>query len=334
MPLGQLTQVLRDIKQESDPRLLVGPETVDDAGIVLLGAAEGVPGPGIALVQTVDFFPPVLDDPYLYGAVAAANSLSDVYAMGGRALSALNIAGFPKGFSQDWIREIFRGGFEKVRESGAVIAGGHTVESPEPMFGFAITGIVDRARMTANSGAKVGDVLYLTKALGMGSITTAGKQRKVAPEVVRAAALQMATLNRAAAEAMTAAGAHACTDITGFGLVGHGRNIALASGVTLRLRTGALPLFPHALDLARKGVLSGGTARGKATLGDVVHVHADADRAIVDIAFDAETSGGLLIVIPASRASALERELDARSVPVHAVGEVVARGGHLIELRP
>lgn len=334
MPLGQLTQVLRDIKQEADPRLLVGPETVDDAGVVILGEAEGVPGAGVALVQTVDFFPPVLDDPFLYGAVAAANSLSDVYAMGGRAISALNIAGFPKDFSQDWIREIFRGGFEKVRESGAVIAGGHTVQSPEPLFGFAVTGIVERARMTANSGAKAGDVLYLTKALGMGSITTAGKQRKVGDDVVREAALQMATLNRAGAEAMVAAGAHACTDITGFGLVGHARNIALASGVTLRLRAGALPLFPHAHDLARRGVVSGGTARGKAALRDVVSVAAGTDAAVVDISFDAETSGGLLIVIPAQRADALERELRARTVPVHRVGDVIARTNHLIELSP
>jgi len=335
MPLGQLTQVLRDIAQASDPRLLVGPETVDDAGVVLLGEAEGVPGPGIALVQTVDYFPPVLDDPYLYGAVAAANSLSDVYAMGGRALSALNIAGFPKDFSPEWIREIFRGGFDKVRESGAVIAGGHTVQSPEPMFGFAVTGLVDRARMTANSGARAGDVLYLTKALGMGSITTAGKQRKVDPEVVRAAALQMATLNRAAAEAMTAAGARACTDITGFGLTGHARNIALASGVTLRFHTGALPLFPHAQELARQGVVSGASGRGKANLREVVSIAPEADRAIVDICFDAETSGGLLIVIPAAQAATLERELAARGVPVHRVGEVVPRAGeHLVELAP
>jgi len=334
MPLGQLTQVLRDLGQESDPRLLVGPQTVDDAGVVLLGEAEGVSGPGVALVQTVDFFPPVLDDPYLYGAVAAANSLSDVYAMGGRAISALNLAGFPKGFDKDWIREIFRGGFEKVRESGAVIAGGHTVESPEPMFGFAVTGIVERERMTVNSAARVGDVLYLTKSLGMGSITTAGKLRKVDDDVVRAAALQMATLNRAAAEAMTLAHAHACTDITGFGLVGHGRNIALASGLTLRIRTGSLPLFPRALDLARAGVVSGGSARGKATLAEVVGIDPKADPAIVDIAFDAETSGGLLIAVPAERAAQLERELVARDVPVHAVGEVTARGPHLIELAP
>ncbi|MEZ6016945.1 MAG: selenide, water dikinase SelD [Planctomycetota bacterium] len=332
MPLGQLTQVLRDINQESDPRLLVGPQTVDDAGVVLLGPAEGVPGGGVALVQTVDFFPPVIDDPYLYGAVAAANSLSDIYAMGGRALSALNLAGFPKGFREDWIREIFRGGFEKVRESGAVVAGGHTVETPEPMFGFAVTGLVDPAQVTANAGARVGDVLYLTKRLGMGSITTAGKLRKVGDDVVRAAALQMATLNRAAAEAMQVVGAHACTDVTGFGLVGHGRNIALASNVTLRLRTGDLPLFPGALDLARKGILSGGTARGKMALGQVVSVAAGADPAIVNIAFDAETSGGLLIVVAPEKAAALERELAARDVPVHAVGEVVPHSGRWIEL--
>jgi selenide,water dikinase len=325
--MGQLTQVLRDVNPEADPRLIVGPQTVDDAGVVLVPGADGV-----ALVQTVDYFPPVLDDPYLYGAVAAANALSDVYAMGGKPLSVLNIAGFPKDFPPEWVREIFRGGFDKVREAGAVIAGGHTVESAEPMFGFAVTGTVDPARIASNAGAEVGDRLYLTKPLGMGSMTTAGKFQKVAAERVIAAAQVMATLNDRAADAMNAVSAHACTDVTGFGLIGHAHNVAEASHVTLRFELAALPIFPGARELAARGVVSGGTARGKATLGAAVRVPQGADQALVDIAFDAETSGGLLIVVAPGDAARLEDELAARDVPVHAVGEVVARGAHVIEL--
>ncbi len=334
MPMGQLTQVLRGMKQSNDPRLLVGPQTVDDAGVVVLGENEGLPsGAEIALVQTVDYFPPVLDDPYLFGAVAAANSLSDVYAMGGRPVSALNIAGFPKGFSEEWVREIFRGGFDKVAESGAVLAGGHTVESPEPQFGFAVTGVVQRSQLTANAGAKVGDVCYLTKPLGMGSMTTAGKLGKVGDEVMREAALQMATLNDKGADAMNATGAHACTDITGFGLNGHARNIALASDVTIRIDLGLVPIFPGARELAAKGVVSGGTCRGKDALSDVVHVASGLDQALVDIAYDAETSGGLFIVLAPENAAKLEDELSRRDVPVHRVGEVVAKeSDHLIQL--
>lgn len=334
MPMGQLTQVLRGMKQSNDPRLLVGPQTVDDAGVVVLGQNEGLPaGVEIALVQTVDYFPPVLDDAYLYGAVAAANSLSDVYAMGGRPVSALNIAGFPKGFDEEWVREIFQGGFDKVAESGAVLAGGHTVESPEPQFGFAVTGVVQRSQLTANAGAKVGDVCYLTKPLGMGSMTTAGKFGKVTPEVMRVAALQMATLNDRGAAAMNVSGAHACTDITGFGLNGHTRNIALASGVTIRIDMSQLPIFPGARDLAAKGIVSGGTGRGKEALSDVVHVAKGLDQALVDIAYDAETSGGLFIVLPPENAARLEDELAKRDVPVHKVGEVVAKeSDHLIQL--
>ena len=331
--MGQLAQVLRDVQGERDERLLVGPQTLDDAGVVLLGEAEGVPaGSRVALVQTVDYFPPVIDDAYLYGAVAAANALSDVYAMGGRPISALNLAGFPKSFPDEWIREIFRGGFDKIREAGAVIAGGHTVEAEEPLFGFAITGVVDADAIAANDRAVAGDRLYLTKPLGMGTMTTAGKFGKAKPEVLREAALQMATLNDRAAEAMMAVGGHACTDITGFGLIGHSRNIAAASEVTLRFELESVPLFPGALELARKGIFSGGTKRGKMTLADVVRLGDGVDTVRVDIAYDAETSGGLLIAIADDDAPALERELAARDVPVHAVGEVLESTGKLIEL--
>jgi len=252
--------------------------------------------------------------------------------MGGKPLSALNLAGFPKGFKEEWIAAIFRGGFDKVREAGAVLAGGHTVESQEPLFGFAVTGTIDRNRVVANAGAKAGDVLYLTKPLGMGTMTTAGKFEQVTSAELAPAARQMATLNAAAAEAMMIAGPHACTDITGFGLVGHSHNIAQASNVTLRFRLADVPFFPRATELAAQGVLSGGTKRGKAALGANVGIADGSDSARVDIAFDAETSGGLLIVLPAASAAVLERELNARDVPVHCVGEVVERTDKVIEL--
>ena len=333
MPIGQLAQVLREANPAADPRLLIGPQTVDDAGVVLLGEAEGVgAGARVALVQTVDYFPPVLDDPYLYGAVAAANALSDVYAMGGRPVSALNLAGFPKDFAPDWIREIFRGGFDKVREAGAVLAGGHTVQGPEPLFGFAITGVVDPERVVGNAGARPGDVLFLTKPLGMGSLTTGGKRGVAAPELVRQAAEVMATLNGRAAEAMGTVEAHACTDVTGFGLVGHARNIALASEVTLRFGLQDLPLVDGALDLARDGVVSGGSNRSRAAIGAEVLVEDGADAARVAIAFDAETSGGLLIAVAPDDAPRLHEALAARDVPACRVGHVVERAAHAIEL--
>ena len=335
MPMGQLTQVLRDMKQFDDERLLVGPKTVDDAGVVRIGPEDGLAaGSEALLVQTVDYFPPVLDDAYLYGAVAAANSLSDVYAMGGRPISALNLAGFPKGFEESWVADIFRGGFEKIAEAGAVVAGGHTVEAPEPQFGFAVTGLVRREDLTANGGAQVGDVVYLTKSLGMGSMTTAGKFQKAPEEAVRAAAEQMATLNRDAALAMNATGAHACTDITGFGLNGHARNIAASSGVTFRFDLASVPFFPGARDLAAKGVVSGGVGRGKSALAGEVDVADGLDQALVDITYDAETSGGLLIVLAEKDAPRLEDELAKRDVPVHRVGDVVERASDsYIQLR-
>jgi selenide,water dikinase len=331
--MGQLAQVLREVTEPEDDRLIVGPRTVDDAGVVLLGPAEGLPrGARLALVQTVDFFPPIVDDPYYYGAIAAANSLSDVYAMGGRPHSALNIAGFPKDFPEEWIREIFRGGFEKIHEAGAVLAGGHTVQSPEPLFGFSVTGTIDPARVAANSGARAGDRLYLTKALGMGVMTTAAKLGKIGWTELEPAARQMATLNAAAAAAMGETGVNACTDITGFGLVGHATNIARASGVTLRFELERLPIFPGALELAEKRVFSGAMQRGRATLGPTVRETQGAESARANLLYDAETSGGLLIAVLPERASVLERELARRGVLVNAVGEVLAKRDHWIEL--
>ncbi len=316
--------------------MLVGPQTFDDAGVFVLGPAEGVfeskPGqPRVALVQTIDFFPPVVDHPYYYGAIAAANSISDVYAMGGRPLTALTLASLPKGFPADWTQEIFRGGFDKIAEAGAVVVGGHTVEA-DIQFGFSVTGLVDPAHMTANSGARAGDLVYLTKPLGMGAMTTSSKKRVIDWATMEPAAKQMATLNNKAAEAMVAAGAKAATDVTGFGLMGHGRNVAKASGVTLILETAKLPIFPGALELAAAGHCSGGAKRGRVGLAAEVRIAPDVSEGFLNVVFDAETSGGLLIAISPQRAAKLESELRARGVLVACVGSFVEATGVHVEL--
>jgi selenide,water dikinase len=326
MPQGRLAHVLRGFSGGGDGRLLVGPETFDDAGVVELGRAEGLPaGVRLCLVQTVDFFPPVVDDPTYYGAIAAANALSDVYAMGGRPISALCLAAFPRDFPPEWTEAILRGGFEKLREAGAVLAGGHTVESAI-QFGFAVTGVVERERVTANDRARPGDLVYLTKPLGMGSFTTAAKRGKIGWSELEPAARQMATLNRAAAEAMLAARAHAATDVTGYGLVGHAFNVARASGVTIALRAQDIPLFPGALELSRQGHNSGAAKRGRTHLGPDVELRSGLEEPLVNLFFDAETSGGLLIFLAPEDAPTLERELAARGLPVHAIGACHPRG--------
>jgi selenide,water dikinase len=251
--------------------------------------------------------------------------------MGGRPWSALALASFPKGFDPAWRGEILKAGYAKVREAGAVIAGGHTVEG-DVLFGFAVTGLIDPARIASNAGARAGDALYLTKALGMGSLTTAAKLGKIDFEALRPAAEQMAALNDRAAEAMNAVGAHACTDITGFGLIGHALNVAKASDVTLAFALPRLPIFPGALELARKGVFSGGSKRGRNALGDEVGLAPGLEQALVSLLFDAETSGGLLIAVAPEKAAQLERELAARRVLVARVGEVRERGARRIEL--
>ena len=324
--------MLRGLQRTDGGRLLVGPETMDDAGVVRLGEEDGLPaGVSLALVQTADFFPPVVDDAELYGAIAAANALSDVYAMGGRPVSALALASFPKEFPVEWIEGILRGGAAKLAEAGAVLAGGHTVEG-EVQFGYSVTGVVDPALMTANSGVRAGDLLYLTKSLGMGTLTTAAKLKRIPWADLEPAARQMATLNRAAAEAMLAAGARAATDVTGYGLVGHARNLARASGVTLAFEAAAVPLFPGALALSRKGLNSGGARRGRTSLGPEVALSPALEEPLVNLLFDAETSGGLLIAIAPQHAERLEAELRARDLPVARIGEARPQGAHPIAL--
>ena len=310
--------MLSAIPIRADDRVLVDFRTSDDAGVYRW---EGGP----ALVQTVDFFTPIVDDPYIYGEIAAANALSDVYAMGGRPLTALAIAAFPKeGLAPDTIRAIFQGGFEKLREAGVSLLGGHTVQDPEIKFGYAVTGAIDATRVLSNSGARPGDVLFLTKPLGTGVIATAMKFDRVDPVVADAAIQSMRTLNRAASEAVQslAQGAvHACTDITGFGLAGHGSEMAAASRVTLAIAAGLVPTFAGARELARQN-RSGGMASNEDYFRAGVRVRPEVAADLVSLLFDPQTSGGLLIAAAEESAEQVSAALIAAGVGVWRVGEV------------
>ena len=314
-------QVLSGLEMPTSADVLLGPEGYDDAGVFRIA-------PDVGLVQTVDFFPPVVDDARHYGRIAAANSLSDVYAKGGVPLTVLQIVGFPKDkVPLTVLREILEGAAEVVREAGAVVLGGHSVVDAEIKFGMAVTGRIDPARIVTNAAAKPGDVVYLTKPLGMGAITTAAKLRKVGADSIEAACGIMGRLNKDACEAMLAAGAHAATDVTGFGFLGHAASVARQSKVTFEFVARDLPLFPGALDLVERGIMSGGSARTREFLGREVAFGPDVPRPLQDLLFDAETSGGLLIVLPPERAAALESELGRRDVPVHRIGRVVPEQG-------
>jgi selenide,water dikinase len=305
--------------------LVIGPEKFSDAGIFRVRD-------DLSLVLTVDFFPPVVDDPEMYGAIAAANALSDCYAMGGRPLTVLCVAGFPSELPQETVTAIFRGGFAKVRESVAVVAGGHTVRHSEPMFGFAVTGEVNPKDMITNETARPGDLLYLTKPLGCGPITTGIKKGTTRPEWARVAMESMAALNAAAAEAAVEAKVSAATDVTGFGLLGHAANVARASEVTLVFEAGKLPFLPGALELAREGVMSGGAGRNRLALGADADLAPGVPHEVASCVFDAETSGGLLVSIAPARGGAFEAALAKRKIPVHRVGRVEAKGSAAVRV--
>lgn len=275
-------------------------------------------------LYTVDFFPPVVDDPKGYGAIAAANSLSDVYACGGEPKVVLNLAGFPEEWDDSILGPLFDGAVAKVMEAGALWVGGHSVRAAEPLFGFAVFGEVAEDQRIGHDGAKAGDRLFLTKPLGAGSITTGIKQQKTSAADAAAAMEVMARLNRLGARAARAAGAKCATDVTGFGLLGHAANLAQASRVAFVIEAAKLPLYAGAGALARKGVFSGGAARGRAALGARVEVAAGVPEWLAAIGFDAETSGGLLVSVPAAGAAAFRAAFPAGEQPAE-VGEV--RGG-------
>jgi selenide,water dikinase len=289
---------------------------------------------GPALVQTVDFFTPIVDDPYIYGQIAAANSLSDVYAMGGRPLTALAIAGFPEtGLSHEDIARIFQGGFDKLREAGTALLGGHTVKDKEIKFGYAVTGAVDPSRVLTNGGARPGDALILTKPLGTGVVGTAIKFNRAGAALVEQAVAAMCTLNKAAAEALASIdGVHSCTDITGFGLVGHGTEMAEASLVTLTIRASELPVFDGVLDIVRKNH-SGGMESNQLHFSAGVEVAKGITADLHDLMYDPQTSGGLLVAVDQLEADRTLQTLADAGVTAWRIGAVVPRGDHPIVVR-
>ena len=323
--------MLSAIPLTTDDRVLVDFRTADDAGVF---AWESGP----ALVQTVDFFTPIVDDPYIYGEIAAANAVSDIYAMGGRPLTALAIAAFPKeGLESGTIREIFRGGFDKLREAGVALLGGHTVQDQEIKFGYAVTGSIDPARILTNGGARPGDVLFLTKPLGTGIVGTAIKFDRAAPPLADEAVRSMRTLNRAAADAihkLPADAVHACTDITGFGLAGHATEMARASGATLVVDAACVPLFTGVLDIASRN-RSGGLGTNQDHFAGAVRVEPGVAAEFEWLLYDPQTSGGLLIASAADAADAVAAALAEAGVPPRRIGVVESpvAGIHVI-VRP
>lgn len=316
-----LAQVLQPLTTRTDPNLIVGLQTSDDAAVYLLNA-------DLAIIQTVDFFPPVVDDPWAYGQVAAANSMSDVYAMGGEVRLALNVAAWPDGLDPALLTRIFEGGAAKVAEAGAVIAGGHTVTDREPKYGLSVTGTIDPGKVWTKGGAQVGDVLFLTKALGSGLVTTAHKNDAARQDDLAAAIASMATLNMRAARAARAVAVHACTDITGFGLLGHAHEVAERSGVRILVDADRLPVLPGAIDYAAAGHIPGGLGRNRDWYGSQgVTVAPEVDPGVASLLWDPETSGGLLFAIAATEVEALRERFAADGVTAWEIGRVVAGSG-------
>jgi selenide,water dikinase len=305
-----LDQVLPRIPRVADPNVLVGFDTSDDAGVYRVT-------PDLAIVQTVDFFTPVVDDPYAFGAIAAANALSDVYAMGGRPLTALSILAWPASGDIDTLEEILKGGAEKIHEAGCVILGGHSVSDPEIKFGYAITGSVHPDRVKTNTGARPGDVLMFTKKIGTGVISTALKKGIARQQHVDRAMAQMMTLNRAAAEAIENLDVHGLTDVTGFGLFGHAREMAIGSNVTLEIDSSLVRFLDGAVEYAQAGAFSGGLGNNREFVASCVEGFSPFD----DLFYDPQTSGGLLIAMPEKDAVELERNFPA----AYRIGKVFER---------
>ena len=323
---GVLAQLLDGIKVHSDPNLLVGFDKSDDASVYKVSD-------DLALVQTVDFFPPIADDPYLFGQIAATNALSDVYAMGGEPKLCLNILAIPADMPKEAVHDLLRGGYDKVYEAGALITGGHSILDEEPKYGLAVTGFVHPDKVLTNSGAKPGDVLLFTKPIGIGVLTTAAKADMASAESRELAHKLMTTLNKSARDAMVKYRVHACTDVTGFGLLGHTLEMAQGSDAEVELDVEAIDLIPEAVELARMGILPEGMYRNRAFAEESV------DAGVVelckqDLLYDPQTAGGLLMAVQASDAEALCEELKGCVPSAQRVGTVREyRGGKRIFLR-
>ncbi len=312
---------MASIPRVANANVLVGFDTADDAGVYQLTAE-------LALVQTVDFFTPIVDDPFTYGAIAAVNSLSDVYAMGGRPISSLSILAYPAKGDLDDLEQILKGGAEKMREAECAILGGHSVADDEIKFGYAVTGTVHPRRVKANAGARAGDALVFTKRLGTGVISTALKRGLASDAHVEASILSMLTLNRNACEAMLAFDVHGCTDVTGFGLIGHAREMAVASGVTLEIEVDRVRFLPGALDYARLGAIPGGLKNNREFASCAVEAVRDLPAEVEDLLYDPQTAGGLLISLPEADAAALADSF----ADAYYVGRVLPRQAKPIKL--
>lgn len=319
---GDLADALQPIRDTFDPadfpQLLVGLEKADDAAVYQINEQQ-------AIVTTTDFFPPVVDDPYDFGAIAAANAMSDIYAMGGEVLFAINLVAFPDSLDMAILREVLRGGAEKVKEAGGVIAGGHSVNDKEPKYGLAVTGLIDPARVLRKGGAQVGDWLFLTKPLGVGVVTTALKQGITREEDVATAVTSMKQLNKQAAQAAQAAHAHSMTDITGFGLLGHAHEMAHLGQVAFRFQAAALPWLPGALAYGEAGAFPGGMGRNMEYFQPWVTFAPGVSQLVQDMLYTPETSGGLLVAVAPEMAEAFVAGCDTA---VH-IGEVVAGAGQI-----
>ncbi len=311
---------MRNLPPVSDPNLLVGISTGDDAAVYRLTD-------DIAIIQTIDFFPPVVDDPYDYGAIAAANALSDVYAMGGHPIIALNVAAFPDALDKEILGRILKGGGDKAAEAGTLIAGGHTIEDPEPKYGLSVTGIVQPGHQVANVGARPGDALVLTKPLGSGVLTTAHKNGALDADTLAEVVAIMAQLNRDASEAMIEVGVNACTDVTGFGLLGHLKGMLDGSGIGATLILSDVPTIPAAWEMIDRGFVPGGTGRNRLWIEDAVTWHPDVTEAGRIMLMDAQTSGGLLISVSADKRDALLNALRTRNTTAAVIGHITEQQG-------
>ncbi len=323
-----LKHVLKDLPPVDDPRVLVGVPAGDDAGIYDMGD-------GTALVQTVDVFTPSVDDPYTFGQVAAANSLSDIYAMGGTPITAVSVLGFPVRKVPDRVmNEILSGGIEKMNEAGTAIIGGHSINDSEIKAGFAVTGMIDKDKIITNAGARKGDVLILTKPLGTGIIAFAAQIGRADEKSVKAATGSMTTLNKNASQLMVEFGAHACTDVTGFSLCGHLAEMALSSGVDVEVLWDNIPLFPGVLEYAAAGILPGAIERNKESCSECIIADESMPQEMVDICYDAQTSGGLLIAIAENKVDDFLKALHSKGIKTAAViGKVIGKGSGLVQIK-
>ncbi len=319
--------MLARLPKQFDPKVLVGFDTADDAGVYQLS-------PELALVQTVDFFTPIVDDPFTFGQIAAANSLSDVYAMGGLPISALSIVGFPNtGRDVEILERILQGGLAKMQEAGCTVIGGHSIGDEEIKFGYAVTGVINPQRVLKNVGAQPGDRLILTKRLGTGVIGTALKKDSASKAVVDAAINSMCTLNRASVEAALPLEVHAATDVTGFGLLGHAREMAVGSKVSFAIDSGQIEFLPEARKLAREGFLPGGLKRNLEFIGGCVEFAPGVPEDLRNLLFDPQTSGGLLLSVASKDAVRLLESLRANGVDARQIGEVVEKTHPLLLVR-